>query len=147
MSSVLQGWVTTLGLRHQGVLVSAMRGCDSEPKEDATKALTRCLRGVVLHSYDKHPSSFIEYVGNDELHRRMVAVLKNHDHYPVHYITHLMHAAEIIGFKHPVESVSVVWKWFYEKLCRSFHVNPETEQQMDERLGACEEVFAQRASI
>lgn len=96
-TSVLQEWVAGLGLRHQGVLMSCIRGCDNVPKEDATKLLARCLRAVVLRSFDEKPTSFIEHVGFDELRLRMVAVLKNHDHYPVHYLLHLMHGAEIIG--------------------------------------------------
>ena len=31
----------------------------------------------------------------------MIAVLKNHDHYPAHYLLHLLHGAEIVGYKHP----------------------------------------------
>jgi hypothetical protein len=74
---------------------------DNVPKDDATKLLARCLRAVILNSFDPKPSSFIEKVDDKELEARMVAVLKNHDHYPVHYLMHLMHGAEIIGYKHP----------------------------------------------
>ena len=101
MPSVLKEWVTHLGLRHQGVLMSCVRGCDNVPKEDPAKALTRCLRGVLLNSFDPRPSSFIEHADDMELRDRMISVLKNHDHYPIHYIMHLMHGAEIIGYKWP----------------------------------------------
>ncbi len=146
MPSVLQPWVEQLGLRHQGVLMACVRGCDSVPKEDATKALARCLRGVLLNSFDPKPTSFIEHVNDDELRERMVAVLKNHDHYPIHYIMHLMHGSEIIGYKHPRAAVRVMWRWWYMKLAQCFHLNIETEEQLDARLGACEANFAQHAA-
>ena len=75
-TGVLQPWVVTLGLRHQGVLMACVRGCDSVPKEDATKALARCLRGTILRSFDPKPTSFIEHVDDMTLRDRMVAVLK-----------------------------------------------------------------------
>jgi len=100
MPSVLKPWVEQLGLRHQGVLMACVRGCDNVPKEDPTKALARCLRAVILVSFDRKPTSFIENVNDEELRRRMVAVLKNHRHDPDQYIRHLMHGSEIIGYKH-----------------------------------------------
>ncbi len=33
-TSIVQPWAAKLGLRHQGVLVSAVRGCDSISRED-----------------------------------------------------------------------------------------------------------------
>ena len=145
MPSVLKPWVETLGLRHQGVLMACVRGCDCVPKEDATKALARCLRGMILRSFDPKPTSFVENVDDEELRRRMVAVLKNHDHYPIHYIMHLMHGSEIIGYKCPAPE-AVFWRWFYEKLAQCFHLNVETEEQLDARLGACEARFAAHAA-
>ena len=81
--------------------MACVRGCDSVPKEDPTKALARCLRAVILRSFDSRPTSFIENVDDVELRERMVAVLKNHDHHPMHYMMHLMHGSEIIGDKWP----------------------------------------------
>jgi hypothetical protein len=145
MPSVLKPWVEQLGLRHQGVLMACVRGCDSVPKEDPTKALARCFRATILQSFDPNPTSFIENVDDTVLRERMVAVLKNHDHYPIHYLLHLMHGAEIIGYKWP-GSAAICWQWFYEKLAACFHLHPETEEELDTRLGACEAKFAQQAA-
>lgn len=146
-TSILQPWVMNLGLRHQGVLMACVRGCDSVPKDDATKHLTRCMRATMLVSFDKKPSSFIEHVDSGELGRRMTAVLKNLDHYPIHYMMHIMHGSEIIGYKHPDCYVREQWYWFYIKLCKGFHVNPETEKQLDQRLGADETTFATNSKV
>ncbi len=35
----------------------------------------------------------------------------------------------------------------YRNLAHCFHLNPETEEQMDARLGACEDQFATNAKI
>jgi hypothetical protein len=147
MTSVLQPWVEQLGLRHQGVLMACVRGCDSVPKEDPTKLLARCLRAVTLISFDPKPSSFIEHVDDGELKARMVAVLKNHDHYPVHYIMHLMHGAEIIGYKHSDPWIRSRWEWFYINLANCFHLHPEKQTELDQRLGADEGTFAKAATI
>ena len=67
MPSILLPWVTELGLRHQGVLLSAIRGCDTAPRNDASKNLVRCLRAELLlpHCGDPRKSaSFIE-AGDD----------------------------------------------------------------------------------
>jgi len=147
MPSVLKPWVEKLGLRHQGCLMSCIRGCDSVPKDDPTKLLVRCLRAVLLNSYDPKPSSFIDHVGDEALHGRMVAVLTNHDHYPVHYLLHLLHGAEIVGYCHPEPAVAEPWQWFYMKLAQCFHLNVETEKQLDARLSACEAQFAENARV
>lgn len=145
MRSVLQDWVMNLGLRHQGVLVSCIRGCDNVPKEDPSKALMRAMRGVILHSFNRQPSSFIDFVDGDVLRERMIAVLSSHDHYPVHYIMHVLHASEIIAYKSPE---GADWLWFYMKLCKCFHMNPETEKQLDTRLGETDEqLFAQSQRV
>lgn len=147
MTSVLKPWVEQLGLRYQGVLMSCVRGCDSVEKNDASKNLARCLRSIVLNSFNENPSSFIENVNDIELQERMVAVLKNHDHYPIHYILHIIHSAEIIGYKHPNENIRNQWYWFYREFVHKFHMSPETERQLSYRLEADESSFANQQSI
>jgi hypothetical protein len=143
--SILQDWVEGLGLRHQGVLLASIRGCDSAPKEDPSKRFVRCYRSVVLNAHCGDASkakSFIEAVTDDELRERFDTFRKNLDHYPHHYVLHLVHAIEIIGYKHPVDRVRVLWNSMYLRLCRGLHVNPETEEQLDARLNANEDSFA-----
>lgn len=150
MTSILKPWVTELGLRHQGVLLSAIRGCDSVPKDDPAKALIRCLRREILEPFCGDPqkcASFIESVKNDELVSRMNIVVGNFDHYPVHFILHLMHAAEIIGYCNPFLVVYDPWLNFYIKMCKKMHVNFETKDQLESRLGAEEDAFRKAAEI
>lgn len=158
MKSILKDWVIELGLRHQGVLISAARGCDNVPKDDPAKHLLRCYRDVMMNSFDNKPSSYIEkvdytrqswdhfnynhyQVGIDQLYRRMDNVISDHDHYPIHFMLHIMHASEIIGYKHPNIQVREAWGYFYIKMCKKFHLTPESEEHLDERLLADEEKF------
>lgn len=60
---------------------------------------------------------------------------QNLDSLPYHFITHFMHAGEIIAFKHPDTLVSDWWRHFYLEMCNELHVKPETEGAMDRRLG------------
>jgi hypothetical protein len=139
-------WVEKLGCRFQGVLLSAIRGCDGIPKGPARK-ITQAYRGVILCSENENPSSFITFPSDRELREVMVEFLGDIDHLPVHFLTHLAYAAEIIGYKHPAEAVRRRWRWFYRAIVHSLHFNEETEHQLDERLGASEEVFARNQEI
>jgi hypothetical protein len=144
MKSILQDWVMELGLRHQGVLLTVVRGCDTAPKDDPSKLFTRCIRAVILNAHCGDPAkarTFIEAVSPEIQSQRFHAFRKNLDHYPHHYVMHALHALEIIGYKHPDQRQREEFKFFYLILCRGLHVNPETEDQLNERLNADEETF------
>ena len=57
------------------------------------------------------------------------------DSYPLHFMMHTIHAAEIIGYKHPDEKMRTWWIKFYRELVKGLHLNPEIEEQLDVRLG------------
>lgn len=136
-----------LGLRHQGVLLTAVRGCDTAPKDDPSKRFVRCYRAIVLNPHcgdAAKAKTFIEGVGHYELFDRFAAFRKNLDHYPHHYVMHLIHACEIVGYKHPDVRVAEHWRMFYAALAAGLHMNPETEAQLAGRLNADEEAFAAR---
>lgn len=144
MRSILQDWVMELGLRHQGVLISAVRGCDTAPRDEPSKLLSRCLRCEVLvpHVGDAAKSiSFIQKVDADELEGRMKTVLRSFDHLPLHYWIHFVHAAEILGYKHPDSATAAAWCGFYRRAVDKLHMGVESEAQLDARLGADEDTF------
>jgi len=147
MTGIMKDWVNELGLRHQGVLVSAVRGVDNESKNDPTKALLRSYRNIVLNSFNDHPSSFIDIVEFDEIKTRMLNVLKDFDGYPVHFVFHLLYAAEIIGYKHPDELTRSLWNWFYRTFVYKLHLNIENEEQLDARLTSNEDEFSKRDKL
>ncbi len=142
MKSILQDWVMELGLRHQGVLLTAIRGCDTVERHDPVKLIARALRGELLvpHCGDIAKSaSFMRRYEGDELMRLMEAFAKSHDHYPHHYLMHLIHAAEIVGYYHPERAG--YWRAFYVCMCGKLHMTPETKAELDHRLNADEATF------
>lgn len=67
------------------------------------------------------------------------AFMDSLDALPHHFQLHFMHAAEIVGYRHDVPEVREWWHGFYLRMARHFHLNPETEEQMNARLGDDEE--------
>lgn len=146
MKSITQDWVNELGLRHQGVLMTAIRGCDSVPKIDASKSIVRAFRADVLNAHVSDPrkaKSFIQFFDHGEFIDLMNVFTSSLDHYPLHYVMHLAHAAEVVGYKHPDQNTSDRWRILYFVVCKRLHVNPETEAQLDARLNKTEEEFAE----
>ena len=131
-NSVLKAWVYELPFRMQSVLMSSLRGCDTAKKDDASKFIQRALRGVMLNDADPSNTFIVGEVVEGEV---CTQFLWDIDAYPMHYVMHTAHAAEIIGYKHPDVGMRQWWIDFYKKVCKGLHVNFETEEQLDVRLG------------
>ena len=71
----------------------------------------------------------------------------NHDELPAHYTTHFMHAVEILGYKHPDAIIREFWHDFYLRLVHALHLWPETEAQLNSRLGDNFEGWAARNDV
>lgn len=131
MPSVIKAWVFQQPLRMQAVLLAAIRGCDGKSKEDKSKVIVRALRNVLMVNADPTNS----FMHEDLTLEQVAEFVEDLDQYPTHFVTHLSHAAEIVGFKHPDSSVRGRWLDLYRKMVKSLHYNPETEAQLDIRLG------------
>lgn len=139
-TSILQPWVTELGLRHQGVLLTAVRGCDGVAKHDVSKPVMRAIRATVLVPFDDReltePKGFI-YFEHQAFKEGVEVLAKNLDEYPVHFVFHVIHALEVIGYKHPLSSIGYPFLYAYRRMVEKFHLNTETREQLDTRL--CED--------
>ncbi|MBN9441145.1 hypothetical protein [Bosea sp. (in: a-proteobacteria)] len=100
--------------------------------------------GPLLHSdgsllsgpmFEALPSSLQHQMRCDTLQRVSDDFVDSRDEIPAHYLWHFIHAIEIVGYKHPIPQIREFWGDLYVRLVRAFHVYPETEAQMDERLG------------
>lgn len=172
--SVLQEWVQRLTFMMQSVLITAIRGPDGLDKNHVSKLLLRWLRRCVLYSAfesktARAPASFMNpwapgggsFTGpsisqepiftswEEDMNRIVNEYLSALDAIPHHFQLHFMHAVEILGYKHPDEHIRTWWNFVYRRLANDMHLNPETEVQMDKRLGdfqsdwrAAEEVTA-----
>jgi hypothetical protein len=147
MNSIVKDWAAALGLRHQGVLVSAIRGCDSAPREDSSKYLVRVYRGVLLkaHCGDvKEAGSFMVPFDDEQWDHKVADFLRSIDHYPNHWLLHWMHACQIVGYYHPDEAISTPFFLLYRRLVKKFHLNPETLYELEQRLNADEATFVKQ---
>lgn len=138
MPNILQHWVAELGLRHQGVILTGIRGCDGVAKHDVSKPLMRAIRAVALVPFDPReltePKGFMYYAAGYEFRQSASAFAKNMDEYPSHFVWHVIHACEVIGYCHPNETVAADFCYAYTALINKFHVRPESKATMEERL-------------
>lgn len=147
MKSVLQDWVMNIGLRQQGTLLSGLRGCDTVPKHHVTKVLVRGIRADCLNSWCGDATkavSYIRFLSHEALIDMLPAVLDAQDELPSHYVSHLIHAIEVLAFCHPDLNRRSIWNQYYLRLCKRWHMRPETPEEMAQRLDAPEEKFAEQ---
>ena len=153
--SVLQPWVEDLTYMQQTVLLTAIRGPDSIRKDHVSKKLCRWLRRCILLSafdrdvlnnpYDPRGGSFTgpsigPYTNKhvdwpDEMNEIVTDYLRTIDELPHHFQLHFIHATEILGYKHPDTITASWWYSTYLRLVNDMHLLPESEIQMDKRLG------------
>lgn len=150
--SVLQDWVCDLSFMQQSVLLSAIRGCDGIPKLHKSKNLVKWYRRcIVLSAFDGKALtspceegggsytgqiSYCESCGDElALVHAVNDYVDSRDELPMHYQLHMLHAFEILGYKHPDADIRAFWNALYRRIVKAYQLNPETEEDMDFRLG------------
>lgn len=125
-----------LPLREQGTLLTCVRGCDLVPKMPLDSTARR-LVGSLRHAFmvpadprevDAAPGCF--FISQPPTDWKASEL----GHYPQHWLSHVMHAAQVIGHRHPAIEVRKAFRSIYEKMVRSEHLNPETFSQYEARL-------------
>jgi len=160
---VTQEWTHALPLMQQTVLLTAIRGPDGLPKYGGVKMLLRWFRRCVLLSamdgrvldnpYDNNGGSFTgpslpapPQVGWEEpMDWLLDEYLRELDAIPHHFQLHFLHAAEILGYRHPTDQIRMWWHKTYLRLVNDMHLNPETSSEMNARLGDNREGWLKRA--
>jgi hypothetical protein len=148
--SIIQDWAQELGLRYQGVLMAAIRGCDTAPRHDPSKILIRIFRCEVLNAHCGDPANSKSFILKADIaytREVMQKFLDDCDHFPHHYVMHLIHAAEIVGYYHPDREKRDVWHSFYINACKKLHMREETQTELSMRLEADEKGFAAAQEI
>lgn len=136
MRSVLRDWVMELPLREQGTLVVALRGCDAAPKyplDSPERRITAAIRYAVCHPADERevdaePGAFMTRIVPSDVKLSMF------EHYPQHWVGHIIHACEVIGYRHPDHAVRSAWYALYLRLVDGLHLLPEGHVRMENRL-------------
>lgn len=144
-------------MMQQTVLLEITRGPDGITKYHPSKYLIRWVRRCILYGaldqnlftnpFDKRGGSFTGPSYDDTLFKYsdktwqecmdiiVGQYLAEVDMIPHHYHLHLMHAIEILGYKHPDIPISDWFKDVYYRFCNDMHVNPESIEQLNYRLG------------
>lgn len=136
MTSWLRPWVCELGLREQGVLVVATRGCDLAPKfplDSPERRLTAAFRYAIGEPFDQRevdasPGCFMISTPPTDLRIAML------EHYPLHWVMHCVHAMEALGFRYPDRELRTQWYALYARAVASLHLRPETFEMYLSRL-------------
>lgn len=135
MPSVLQEWVMGLPLREQGVLLTGARGCDLTPKfplDSTARQLTAFLRYCFMVPVDDRETDIAgAFFQSEPPVDWRVSEL---GHYPTHWVMHIMHCFEVVGYRHPDKYAAAVANAIYLKFVDSFHLLPEPKHLMIDRL-------------
>src|SRR6185369_2251965 len=140
-ASVLQDWVMELPLRFQGTLLTAVRGCDSEPKSwtktgvafSQGRRLTAFIRWCFMNPAD--PREIDAEEGAFFMSTPPIPFKPSEfGHLPEHWYAHAMHALEVIGYHHPEKIIANMADSLYQKLVHNLHVNVETKEEQWSRL-------------
>jgi hypothetical protein len=134
--SVLQDWVMELPLREQGTLLTAVRGCDLTPKyplDSLERRLVGSIRAAFMvpcdpREVDAEPGCF--FISEPPIGFKP----STFGHYPQHWVSHVMHACEVIGYRHPDHRKRAKFNAIYLTFCFSMHVNPESLAEFEARL-------------
>lgn len=147
----------------QSVLLTAIRGPDGLNKNHVSKLLCRWLRRCILRvafTGETFDDPFTEGGGSftgpsitslgpfatpmadlswtQNISQVVTSYLERTDEIPHHFQLHFMHAAQILGYKHPNMTTRRWWLQTYHRLANDMHLIPEPEDVMDLRLGDVE---------
>lgn len=157
MPAVTQTWTHDLPFMQQTVLLLALRGPDNVPKYGPPKMLLRWMRRCILISaldgevltdpYDQRGGSFTgpSFGDDGDAANQIFDIEFNQTHVPEyiqaldaiprHFHLKFMQTCEILGYKHPHPRIRKFWHELYVRLVKEMHLHPETEAELDKRLG------------
>lgn len=143
--TVMQDWTHQLTFMQQAVLLTAVRGPDGIPKDHIVKTILRWYRRCILYTaferrifidpYEPGGGKFTKECSGIKIDEAAKKYFDSIDEMPHHFHMHLMHAAQIVGYKHPDHKIGAFWTSFYHYACSDMHVEPEPPSKMDARLG------------
>lgn len=131
-TSVLQDWLVAIPIRMQSTLLIGLRGCDGHELPNA-KALTRWLRGVTFKP--GNPDNVREFMAAEppEIVEKG-PVARELERTPMHYYAHLMHALEVVAYRHPDPAIRQrAFDRFYG-MCALLHLPIEACIKFEARL-------------
>ena len=147
--SAFPEWLSKLTIQQQTVLMLGSRGPDGISKDHVCKDVVRCYRATIFRAAmygEFFPESYnLTDKGDSFMSLDSMATpgiweetirkfLYSIDELPHHWVSHMMHGAQILGYKYPMLVMRLRWLNLYEAMADDIHLNPETETEMDYRL-------------
>ncbi len=131
-TNVLQEWVGDLPWKMQSVLISGMRGPDTDNLPHI-KTVTRWMRSVVQRDAD--PGHSFMNVATIQLPAPK-HMEKEIEFCTIHFVSHFLYALQIIGYKHPDPNVTNAAYELYSGILVGdvLHFGVEAEHYLDNRL-------------
>lgn len=153
--AVVASWLFSLPLQQQSVVLLGSRGPDFAEKDHPCKKVVRAYRGTVFMAakfgrfltVDDEGDTFmtLRAMRGDDAWEAAVTELveSNIAMLGPHYLSHLMHGAQIMGYHHPDRDMGRRWGWLHHRIVHDCfgHSTPETREQMDERLSDWDRQF------
>lgn len=132
MDPVLQDWMMELSWKMQTVIITGIRGCDGLSKNDPSKQIGRAIRLTALRNADATTT----YMRHDfaKVMEATKTFVDDLDRYPVHFVMHLAHACEIVGYLHPDREVAGAFNAIYQQIVWALHLRPEPMEGLLHRL-------------
>jgi hypothetical protein len=132
-------------VQQQSVLFLATRGPDGAQKYHPCKDVQRAYRATVMTAarygrmidYGEHVDNFMSlksFADDGQWEIEVDNFFNNIDSIPHHFVMKLLHATEILGYKHPDLRFRERWLEFYQRGVYELHLHPETHKQLDLRL-------------
>lgn len=132
MPSRLQVWVENIPTRMQGTLILGLRGPDTHTAP-GIKVICRWLRGLAFKP--GNPTEFKTFMGGTP--PRIVekdSVAKELEFCSQHFYSHLMHALEVVAYRHPSEDVATHAFGLFQDMTGLMHLPVESRQDFEHRL-------------
>lgn len=130
--SVLQSWLEGIPLRMQSTLLLGLRGPDTHACPNVKK-VQRWLRGLTFKP--GNPDNVAEFMGGQpERIREKGPTAKELEFCSQHFYSHLMHALQVVGYKHPDEATAQLGYFLYRDMVELMHLESEVRAAFEERL-------------
>lgn len=144
--STFQDWVLRLPFMQQAVLAAGIRAMDGWEKLHGGKHMMRWFRrAAMISSFEGYPlltpygAGGGSFTGSAPTGLSMQAIadmfLNSRDAMELHYFAHMMHAFQIVAYKHSDAGIRGYFYYVYERMAHSLHLWPESQEHMDKRLG------------
>ena len=131
--TVLQDWLNEIPIRMQSTLVLGLRGPDTHVAPNV-KLIGRWLRGLTFKPGNPDNAREFMHAGLPPRIVEKSAVAKELEFCTQHYYSHLMHALEVVAYRHPDKEISKHSCLLFMDMCSLFHLPVEHHLDFEKRL-------------